>query len=352
MSIESANALAGAGAEVWFASSGGPLRENLHADVTWLRTNNPNHAPIQTTAQLARHIHKIQPAIVHSHGATCSVVAALASRRVKPRPARVLTHHSRIFRRAPLSVSSWLMRKSSDHYVAISRDKCDLLQQIGIPSEKISLIPNFVDVDAIAERVDAVDRSALRQSFGVPVDASVVLIAGRALPEKGFDRFVHILERTAGSLGSDVYGFAIGEGPALDDARRIASRSRIAATIQFPGYQRDIFPYLAIPDAVLFPTRHPEVLPMLLIEASASGCPSVCSDIPGNRDIVEHGRSGYLVGGNDEDYAQHLTRLLQDRELRTRMGEEARRTALSRFDKRRIVDDLLTLYATLSNNPK
>jgi glycosyltransferase involved in cell wall biosynthesis len=350
MSIELANALADGGAQVWFASAGGPLRDNIDDRVVWLRTDNANDAPFRVAGELAGHLREIGPDVVHSHGGICSVVASMAARRVKSRPARVLTHHSRIFRRAPAPISAWLMRRSADHYIAISTDKRASLEQIGVPAERITLIPNFVDANAVAMRVDAADGAGMRQTLGIGGNALVAAIAGRVLPVKGFDRFVRILSQAAESAAAPVHGIAIGDGPALDDVRHIAANESGSATIHFPGYQSDIFPYLAASDVILFPTSHPEVLPMFLIEAAAAGLPAVCSDIPGNRDIVSNESSGYLVDGADDAYAQRVSQLFADAALRARMGEAGRRIAAERFDKRLVVDRMMQVYASLASS--
>lgn len=345
MSIALANALARAGATVSFASAGGPLRDNLDGAVGWHRVPNPNHAPLRSASALRTLLRERRPDVVHSHGGTCSLVAAMAVRGVHPRPARVLTHHSRIFRRAPAPVSAWLMRRCADRYVAISTDKLAALEEIGVPRERISLIPNFVDVDAVAARVGAVNRIAMRQSLGVPDDALVAVIAGRVLPEKGFDRFVRIVARAARALAPrPVHGIAVGDGPFVEDVRRLAADESGAAVVHFPGYQRDVFPYLAVADVALFPTRHPEVLPMFLIECAAAGLPAVCSNIPGNRDIVAHERSGLLVDGDDDTWADLLAALLSDDARRAEMSRAGLAIARERFDERRVIAETLALY--------
>lgn len=345
MSIALANALARAGATVSFASAGGPLRDNLDGSVDWHRVPNPNNAPLRAAVALRTLLRELHPDVVHSHGGTSSLVASMAVRGVRPRPARVLTHHSRIFRRAPASLSAWLMRGCADRYVAISTDKMALLEAIGVPRERISLIPNFVDVDAVAARVGAVDHRAVRRSLGVPDDALVAAIAGRVLPEKGFDRFVRILARTATAIAPrPLHGIAVGDGPSLPDVKRQAVDERGAAVVHFPGYQRDVFPYLAVADVALFPTRHPEVLPMFLIECAAASLPAVCSDIPGNRDIVVHDRSGLLVDGDDDTWAEHLRALMIDDARRAAMSRAGLAIARERFDEHRVVAETLALY--------
>lgn len=345
MSIALANALVRAGATVSFASAGGPLRDNLDDAVAWHRVPNPNNAPLRAASALRARLRETRLDVVHSHGGFCSVVAAMAVRGIRPRPARVLTHHSRIFRRAPAPVSAWLMRRCADRYVAISTDKQASLEANGVPRDRITLIPNFVDVDAVAASVSAVDSSAARRSLNIPDNALIAVIAGRVLPAKGFDRFVRILARAAAVIAPrPLHGVAVGDGPVLEDVRRLAANESGSAVIHFPGYQSDVLPFLAIADVALFPTHHPEVLPMFLIECAAAGLPAVCSDIPGNRDIVAHERSGLLVEGDDNAWADPLAALLSDDARRGEMSRAGLAIAHERFDERRVTAETLALY--------
>ncbi|MDH3197572.1 MAG: glycosyltransferase family 4 protein [Candidatus Krumholzibacteria bacterium] len=347
MSVELANALARAGSTVAFGSAPGPLRESLDGEVTWLETANPSFTLLRAARDMRARARAFRPQVIHAHGPSCAVAAAMATRGMRPRPIRVLTHHSRGFFRGPQAASGWLVRHAADHFVAITADKRAAFEGFGVAAERISLIPNFVDTGAIAARVAAADRRAVRSGLGIAADARVACIAGRALPEKGFDRFARIVALAASRFEGELHGVALGDGPALDQARRAAADAGGAARVHFLGYQRDVLPYLAASDVVLFPSSHAEVLPMFLIEASAAGLPIVCSGIPGNREVVRDGENGAIVEGDDADYAERLLELLRAPERATAMGAAGRRAAVERFDRTRVVAATLALYRSL-----
>ena len=83
---------------------------------------------------------------------------------------------------------------------------------------------------------------------------------------------------------------------------------------------------------------------MCLIEALAMGAPVVCSDIPGNRDIVEDGINGYLVDVGGKAYAEPLLRLLADRELAGRFSAQGIAKAQREYEKDKVVADILAVY--------
>ena len=348
MSIALANALAAEGLEVLFAAAEGPLRANLDRRVTYLLTDNANQAMTKVAHELSRYLRHHRPDLIHSHGGTCALIAALAVKASHATCVRVLTHHSRVFRRAPRWISGPAMKRCADHFIAISSDKRADLERLGIIGERISLIPNFVDVEAIATHVAAVDRAGVRRELGIPEDARVLVMAGRALPEKRFDQFVRIASAVARrEKDHPVHAIAIGEGPALDEARSVAKKEGAPARVHFTGYQRDIFRFLAASDGVVFPSMHPEVLPMFLIEASAAGLPIVCSDIPGNREIVSDGETGRVVAGGTEAYAEAVLEILHDASLARRVALAAQQRARERFDQPRVAREMIEVYRQL-----
>ena len=78
------------------------------------------------------------------------------------------------------------------------------------------------------------------------------------------------------------------------------------------------------------------------------GLPIVTTDLPGCKEVVDHGVNGFLVPGRDgRSLARALKRLAHDPELRRRMGRESRRRALTEFDLSIIVDEFSNIYWTL-----
>lgn len=348
MSVALANALANEGLDVHFASAMGPLRANLDRRVTYHATDNPNHLPLRVAHTFSLLLREIRPDVVHSHGASCAMVASIARRASHVPSVRVLTHHSRIFRRAPRWIAGRIMARCADHYIAISRDKQADMESLGIPRETISLIPNGVDVERVASRVGEVDRARVRREFGIPEGARVLMMAGRVIREKRFDVFVRVAAETARRLPAEkIHALVVGEGADLDSVRKVARDQGAPATIHFLGFQRDIYPSIAVCDVVVFPSEHPEVLPMFLIEASAAGRPIVCSDIPGNREVVTDGETGRVVRGGVEAYAHVVAELLEKDAVAQGLAAAAQANARVRFDQTMVARETAALYQRL-----
>ncbi len=97
---------------------------------------------------------------------------------------------------------------------------------------------------------------------------------------------------------------------------------------------------------LIFPSRGPESLSRVLIEASALGVPIAAMDTGGTRDIIEHDRTG-LLSKTPEALADDVRRLREDPALRARLAAAARERAEREFDAQSVVTRIERLYADL-----
>ena len=346
LSVELANALCERdGLRVYFAAADGPLRGRLNPKI--LYSSFPAYRPLSVPAIIAglkRIVSKIKPDLIHHHGGTIFALTILALRKSKIKPANIFSHHSQNFTRLPSSLSVFLLNRYSDHVVALSRHKYDQLIGFGVQKDKTSIIPNFVDFSHVRERIDMADKAAVRKELGIPDDARVVTMVGRLFPRKGFDSFVDILSLCSGTLGGRLFGLIIGDGPLRDEIKKRAAKHGDIVNILFLGYQDDIYKYLSLSDVFLFPSEY-EILPMALIEASAAGVPIVCSNIPGNRDIVTDAHNGFLVSGfSPERYCKRVGEIINDKNLALSISENGIKLAARRFDKEIVIGKIESLY--------
>lgn len=206
------------------------------------------------------------------------------------------------------------------------------------------------------------DRTRLIRGSGVdperfrpapePGGPPMVLFASRMLYTKGVDDFV----AAAGKLREDDVDarFVLAGEP---DAGNLASVSQETlegwdrtGAVEWWGHRDDMPEVLRRAAVVCLPSRYGEGLPRVLLEAAASGRPVVASDIPGCREIVRDGENGLLVPrGEVEALADVLARLLEDAELRRRMGRRGREIALEGFTLDRVVEAHMEVYDDLLN---
>lgn len=119
--------------------------------------------------------------------------------------------------------------------------------------------------------------------------------------------------------------------------------------IKWLGHRNDVSHLLRQSAIMCYPSFYREGVPKSLIEALATGLPIVTTDSVGCRDTVVDGKNGLLVPTHDPvAIAEALKTLIEDSELRQRMGEESRRMAERDFDVENVASVHLDIYKTLN----
>jgi len=333
---------------IHIASAGGPLVNSLSSAVHHhaIAKYHP-WTLLPIIGQLSRIISETKPDVIHSQGATISILAGLAIRRAGTKSVNILTRHSRASEKLPNVLASRLLKKYCDHIVAISNSTYQDFLAAGFEN-RVSLIPNFVDYHGIREQIASYDRASILKELDISPDSHIVSVAGRLIPAKRFDRFIEILAQAAEGLENNVVGLILGDGESRKELETLAASVADRVRIIFLGYQSEIFKYLSISDLFLFPSEHAEVLPMALIEALSAGTPIVCSNIPGNNEIVEDGFNGFLIDGSDADYVRSVQKVLLDKPFAAKIADNAKKTAGQKYDKAVVVKELIALYQRLA----
>lgn len=163
------------------------------------------------------------------------------------------------------------------------------------------------------------------------------LYLGRIMKEKGIDELFSSMRRLHEEYGSkvvlDIVGFF------EDEYKNMIEEMEEDGIAVFHGFQEETRPYYVMSDCVVLPSYH-EGMSNVLLEASAMGRPVITSDIPGCREAVEDGKSGYLCEVKNAEMLFEKMRLMVDKSVEEReaMGRCARKRMEEMFDKNKIVD--------------
>ena len=162
------------------------------------------------------------------------------------------------------------------------------------------------------------------------------LFVGRVMREKGVDELFAAAKRMKQEYGNGVEFHIVGsfeEGykPLMDELEK-------AGVVQYHGYQSDMKHFYGMANCVVLPSYH-EGMSNVLLEAAASGRPLITSDIPGCREAVEPGVSGYLCPARDADalYAAMRQFLELPPAQRAAMGAASHDWIARNFDKKAVV---------------
>jgi glycosyltransferase involved in cell wall biosynthesis len=193
---------------------------------------------------------------------------------------------------------------------------------------KIHVVHCGVDVDEFAAPASGPNGAA-----GAPQGSLRLLTVGRLVAVKGHGVLVEAVARLAGE-NVDVVATVVGDGPRRAELEALARDLGVADRVRFAGRvgQDDIRRFYAEADVFCLPS-FAEGLPVVLLEAMASGVPVVASRITGIPELVEHGTSGLLVPpGRPDRLADALRDLSSDPARRRALAGAARRRVSEDFD--------------------
>ena len=232
----------------------------------------------------------------------------------------------------------------ADAIVAVStRIAADLRARAPeLAGTRIEVIPNAVNVAALRAIRRSEDRDRRSDAEGAGGGERYALYLGKLAPNKGTRYLVDVVARA----NLDWTLIVAGDGPdrpALEQAARASGRA-----IEFRGWvdKQEAARLLSGASLLIFPSRGPESLSRVLIEASALGVPIAAMDTGGTRDVVEPGVTG-LLSDTPEALARDVRRLRDDPALRQRLGDAARRKIECEFDAGAVVAHVERLYLEL-----
>jgi glycosyltransferase involved in cell wall biosynthesis len=339
--------LAAAGIEQRVAVLRGPITEPpLYAAPTRILANGRTvMVPgLRVEAGGAARLHELhrswKPDLVQAHGGESLKYAALANwsrpivyRRIGLSPARAHSGATNVGYR-------FLLRRCRRILAVAEAVRRETIDFFGIAPEGVITIPRGVDADRIRS---AAGRSASRAQLGIPRDASVVLSLGSLSEEKDPIGHLEAMVRVRRAQPDAIHLIA-GDGPLRGTIERRVHDDGLDRRARVLGSRSDVADLLAASDVLLLASRS-EGMPGCIIEAGLAGVPVVAYAVAGVPEVVVDGTTGYTVRSGDlEALAQRIGMLLDDPDLRTRLGEAARDRCERSFEISAIAARYLSVY--------
>jgi len=266
-----------------------------------------------------------QQRIDHIHGHSCADSAhILALARQLGGPSYSLTLHGDLSVYGPDQRSK--MKDASFVHIVGRHLRRQVEDQAGVPS--CGIVETFMGVATSAAREPASGRS------NKPGVLHLVTVA-RLHPAKGHAHALRAVLRGV-QKGLDLNYTIVGEGPHRAALVALSCELGLKDRVHFAGAlsESEVFESLSKADVFLLPsTGLGEAWPVSIMEAMSASLPIVATDIGATSEIITHDRNGFLIPQADEAaLLKTLTLLSNDPDLRRRLGEAARTTALERFD--------------------
>jgi glycosyltransferase involved in cell wall biosynthesis len=306
-------------------------------------------------ARLMAYIRRHEIDLVHTHLFNAHAWGAVAARLCRTRLLEHV-HDHRYTDRAALARLGFAviqhydraryLARLSDHIVVLTRQNRDyVLEHVGIPLSRVSIIPNGLPQRTV--RPGPSERSALRASLGIPAGVPMVLAVGRLASEKNFKILIAALERARAHVPT-LHAFILGEGPDRSALERDIVARGLVDVIRLPGHVGNTAAYYDCADVFVQPSIF-ELQSLAMLEAMQAGLPAVVSAGVGcNDELITPRKTGLLIDPNrPADWADAIVSLLRDADSRELIGEAGRALVLRECDIREVARRFERLYAEL-----
>lgn len=259
-------------------------------------------------------------------------------------PVRVVSHHSRLenFPEFLTRFQSWLVNhRWAQRIVVVSKRVQAIALEEGVRPELIVVIRNGIQpMSRSAPEHKASQR--LAEELSLRPGELLILNVGRLREQKGQSYLLDAIPLVVKNLPGVVFAIA-GDGPLRSDLEEKARKLGIDHAVRFLGNRTDIPQLLAAADVFVLPSLW-EGLPIALLEAMQAGLPSVVTNVEGVDEIITDQQNGLVVPVADPlALADALVTVLQDSELRARLGRSARQLVEAEYT----VDQMCLQYEAL-----
>ena len=204
----------------------------------------------------------------------------------------------------------WATYEANRVIVCSESMKNEICDHFDIPSEKVDIIPNAIDV---TKYKTSVDRGAVRQRYGVGYSNKLILCVGRLVPQKGVEYFIRAIPTIANNYPEAKY-IIVGEGWSRDKLEAEARATGHSDKIHFTGFasDKDVIELMTSADVLIVPSIY-EPFGIVALEGMATGVPVVASKVGGLAEVIDHDKTGLFVYPRSlESIAWGIDRILSD----------------------------------------
>jgi glycosyltransferase involved in cell wall biosynthesis len=246
--------------------------------------------------------------------------------------------------RMQLAVEAWCHRRATGVVINADALKARLVSMHGIDPARVWSVHNGLNIERFDSQgmLHQPEYAFLREGGGV-----TVAVVANLRQEKGHLMFLEAA-RLVSNRHSGVRFLIIGEGPMRPKIESRIKALQLEGTVRMTGAIRHIPSALQWIDIAVLPSVANEGFPNAVMEAMASCLPVVATDTGGTRELIIDGHTGFLAApGDPAALADRLGTLIDDADLRKKMGERGRFRIVTEFTTEKMARRFERLYRTL-----
>jgi len=310
--------------------------------------------------QIKKHLKRLQPDIVHTHSAKAGILGRFASHSFKGRwgknlPAVVHTIHGWSFH--PYQ-SKWLNRlyiaveksaaKRTDFFISVADAMTTHARAVGIgQAGQFATAYSAIEQDDFLRPIPEQSKKDFRRKYEIPQDAVVLITIARLFMLKGHDYIIESAKQLSRQFDNAVWLF-VGDGNLAGRFKKQVHELALSEKIKFTG----LLPPSRIPLAIqssdiLVHCSLREGLARALPQAMLCGKPAVSFDIDGAKEVVNENTGRLVEPKNIEQLTEACAELIENEDLRDKLGEAGRESVKEKFAPETMVDTIEEVYRKL-----
>jgi glycosyltransferase involved in cell wall biosynthesis len=290
--------------------------------------------------------------LVHIHGTRATSNVYWAAKNLKL-PVIYTIHgwsfhndQSALIKKTRILFEKWITKKT-DRNISVSSSN----QKTGkenIAGFKSDVIYNGIDLEKF--NAESSERKNIRHELDIPADAIVISFIGRITLQKDpvtlIKAFKEVIQQQP-----KAFLLIVGDGDMKEETVKLAKELKIENKIIFENFRTDVADILFSSNIYCLPSLW-EGFPIGLLEAMAMCKPVIATKVDGSIEIIQHNKNGVLIDSeNIQMLAEAMNKLINNKNLRTQLGTEARNTIVKDFDVCKMTRKIEAVYTNvLSEN--
>ncbi|MBS7635565.1 glycosyltransferase [Candidatus Bathyarchaeota archaeon] len=232
--------------------------------------------------------------------------------------------------------------RGASKVVALSQVEAEQYRAMGVPEERIAIIPNGID---LSEYADLPPKGCFKRRFGIPEEKKMILYLGRIHKTKGIDFLIKAYAHLTNKMGvKDIVLVIAGTDDGfLNEAKALAESLGVSSSVLFTGFISEEDKLKALVDAEVFVTPSFYGFPIAFLEACAAGTPIITTSLGDTLEWIDS-KVGYVTQPTPHDIAEAIYKIVSDKELRKKLSENCENVVKSNFSIENVVSKLEDVY--------
>lgn len=320
-------------------------------NVTFEVLKDPTDISFRASKQLASILRRHRPEILHLHFTGFVGVYPWLARLLSVKRVFFTDHSSRPVNYVPERAPFWkrrlvrLINHPITKVICVSNFGCRCMKALDLlPAERYELVYNGVDLSRVSDEPSR--GIEFKRRFAIPEGKKIVVQISWIIPEKGIGDLLEVA-RLVKSRNANVHFVVVGEGPYRERYIKQAEEMGISEIVTWTGLVKDPFSegVFDAADVVCQLSRWEELFGWMIAEAMAFGKPVIATRVGGIPELVEEGKTGFLArSGDNKAIAEQLLALLENPDLRERLGSAGCQKTNVRFNLKKSVAELVKVY--------